>query len=701
MTADRSQQTEDRTKRSGRICHPGLYLAVLLVLFSIFLQALPTTAAGSNEETPTERAARVFQERKEKRLLEIQKALDKGDEAAASDLLYQYFRRYRDDDEAEDALWRSIKLQRDLAFQAKKPDWDALKERYRRFIAEFPKSPRIPQAYFEVGMAFFNKTYFREALTYFRLYRKRFLDAPESEQSLFMQARCLINLGKLSEAARVYKELADSKDKIYRLRGRAGEGHIFFARHEYHAALGIYTGILHHNPSFYVNDPEILRRMGIAWLNTGNEEDGRNSLLAYLNLVGKSSFSPGALFEIAESYLRQGNDEAARRVYLRILQQGKESSREVIMSQFRLAQLRTAYEEKLTDQEKKNLLAHKDDHPFQAVLDRYYSDEIAQDARYSLLMRHWNRQEYDKVYDLGKPYLRYKNDPVKAARVRDIMGHILELRIEKLLEQQQYKKIYRIYQDEYKYIKESKRGRLLYLAGRGFEGLALYKQAAVVYYRALALDLDDQEKIDLYLHRAEVYLAIPDLRAAQRLLKYLRDIYRADKIIGEIYWFSGRLREAQKRPTDAVEFYKMAAEAPTFSNKKSVYAADYLRLLFELEKVDQVQKVLARFKGDNYLSPAELQKWYGRLADYLRDNSDLAGAGKAYKTALAQGMPMDNEIAQAVNLHYGDILLEMGEKSTARSCFEAAATGKNKLVKKMAESRLAEMDIAERMQDVK
>jgi predicted negative regulator of RcsB-dependent stress response len=62
---------------------------------------------------------------------------------------------------------------------------------------------------------------------------------------------------------------------------------------------------------------------------------------------------------------------------------------------------------------------------------------------------------------------------------------------------------------------------------------------------------------------------------------------------------------------------------------------------------------------------------------------------------------MDNEIAQAVNLHYGDILLEMGEKSTARSCFEAAATGKNKLVKKMAESRLAEMDIAERMQDVK
>lgn len=689
-----------RRKTYGFIFQSVACLVMLLVFFPLCLTALPAAAGDKQEETAGERAVRIFQERKEKRLLEIQEALDKGDEAKASDLLYQYFRRYRDDEEAEDALWRSIKLQRDLAFQAKNPDWEALKERYRRFIAEFPGSKRIPQAYFGVGMAFFNKHYFREALTYFRLYRNRFPVGPESEQALFMQARCLINLNKLTEAAGVYQELAAGRNKIYRLLGKAGKGHIFFARKEYHAALGIYTSILHHHPDFYVNDPEILRRMGLAWLNTGNEEDGRRSLLTYINLVGESSLRCGALFEIAESYLREQRDDAARKVYLRIVQEGKEPSREVVMSRFRLAQLRAAYEEKLTDQEKAKFSAHLEDNPFQAVLDRYYSDEIAQDARYSLLMRHWARQEYEKAYDLGKPYLRYKNDPAKADQVRDIMGHILELRLEKLLKKQDYKKMYQLYQDEYKYIKEYKRGRLLYLVGRGFEGLALYKQAAVVYYRALALKLDDQEKIDLYLRRAEVYLTMHDLKAAQRLLKYLRDIYRSDKIIGEIYRLSGQLREAQKRPADAVEFYKMAAEAPALTEKKPVYAVDYLRLLFELKRIDQVKKVLAWFGRDKYLPPTDRQKWYGRLGDVLKADNDIDGAAEAYAAALAQGMPGDNETAQAVNLHYGDILLELGEKSAARSCFELAGRGRNKLLKKMAESRIAELDIDRQLKEV-
>ncbi len=691
--------TEERTQRPGRIYQ--MCLVVLLAVFFVCLQSLPVKAGDNSEETPAERASRVFQQRKERRLLEIQKAFDSGDEAKASGLLYEYYRRYRDDEDTEDVLWRSIKLQRDLALQAKNPDWDALKDRYRLFISEFPSSPRIPQAYFEVGMAFFNKHYFREALTYFKLYRKRFPTAPEREQSLFMQARCLITVGKLSQAAQVYKELSNSRDKIYHLRGRAGQGHIFFVRKEYHSALGVYTAILHHNPGFYVHDPEILRRMGIAYLNTGSEEEGRKSLLAYLNLVGKSSFRAGALFEIAESYLRQHYDDAARQVYLQVLQEGKESSREVIMSRFRLAQLRAAYEKESPREKKADVSGHKDDHPFQAVLDRYYSDKIAQDARYSLLLRHWNRHEYDKAYKLGKPYLRYKNDPDKAAEVKDIMGRILVLRIEKLLAQRKYRKIYRLYQDEYKYIKEYRRGRLLYLVGRAFEGLALYKQASVVYYRALALELDDQEKIDLYLHRVEVYLAMQDLHAAQRLLKYLREIYRSDRIISDIYWYSGKLREAQGRQDNAVEFYKMAAEDPADSARKSVYGNDYIRLLLQLGNLSQVKKVLARFSRDKYLEPADLQKWYGSLGDRLRAGADPVGAGDAYAAALARGMPEDNETVQTINLHYGDILFDLGNLAEARRCFELAANGKNKLLKKMAAGRLAEMDIAKQMKDIK
>ena len=118
MTENSGQKTDSSIRRTAR-----LWL-VLLVVVSICFQALPLMAGDNGPESEKERAARIFKQRKDKRLLDIQKALDKGEEAEAADLLYQYFRRYRDDEEAEDALWRSLKLQRDLAHQAREPDWD-------------------------------------------------------------------------------------------------------------------------------------------------------------------------------------------------------------------------------------------------------------------------------------------------------------------------------------------------------------------------------------------------------------------------------------------------------------------------------------------------------------------------------------------------------------------------------------------------
>ena len=653
-----------------------------LIVIVVFLALLFSVQSAFCENRSAQDASILLQ-KQERLWQEALQSRKTGADKDAASLFFRFYKKYPETDRGEDALWYSLTLQKSLALQSGNPDWQALKDGFRLFITEFPQSSHLSQAYFEVGMSFFRMHYSREALTYFKLYAKRFPRGERVDEARFMQTRCLLDIGKLDEAGEVFSQLGQSSKKVFRLRGQAGEGHIFFARKEYHAALGVYLKILRHNPQFYVDDPALLYRMGIANLNVGNEEEGRRNLFIYLNLAGKASFTPKVLFEIAESYLREQNEQAAQKLYLRIIETGTEDGREVVMSRFRLAQFREAYEEKQKG----------DDQPFQSVLDQYYNDEIAQDARYSLIKRHWARQEYDRAHDMGKPYLRYQSDPDRAAEVTELMGRILILRVEQLLKEKKYEEVYQLYHREYVYVKKVKGGRLLYLIGRAFESMGLYDQASVVYYRSLALDLSDEDKIDIYLHRSEVYLAKNDLQAAQRLLKYLRMVYVDEKEIGEFYSLSGRLREAQGRPDDALVFYKMAAASPTFAEKKGRYGGDYLRCLFQLNQVDEVEKILAEYRKTAYLTPIDLQSWYGRLGDTNRTAGDLQAAGKAYLAALGDTMPQEGEQAQKMNLRYGDVLVLLGENSDSINYFERAAAGNDPLLKKIALARLEELDI--------
>lgn len=335
------------------------------------------------------------------------------------------------------------------------------------------------------------------------------------------------------------------------------------------------------------------------------------------------------------------------------------------------------------------------------MLDQYYSDEIAQDARYALIFRHWARKEYDQAYDLGKPFLRYDHAVDRGREVEEIMGRILELRVEKLLQEKEYKKIYQLYQNEYFYLKKYGRGRLLFLVGRAFEELTLYDKAAVVYYRALALELTEPEKIDLYLRRAEVYLAINDLKAAQRLLKYLRQIYGKDKAIGEIYFLSGRLREAQDRTPDALEFYIMAAAEPTFPDRAAAYCDSSLRLLLKLKRFEEAEARLLWYQQKKYLVGTKLQYWLGRLGDELRETGDAQGAARVYKAAVTENMDLIGEQAQKIYLHYGDVLFALGEKEESLASFKKAAAGKNQRLVKLAQARLDERDIVQGISEVK
>jgi len=693
-----------------KINHPDLFSGRKPAAFSLFALLSLLLSLGCFFPTLYDRAQaadkskeKVLQEQLKQREENLwQKAnkdfqADRDQEAAESFLLY--YKQYADSPRAEEALWKAANLERKLAIDRPDADWEKVQQLFRFLTIDYPQSSHLPDAYFEVANAYYQMRFYREALTYFGLFINRFADSPRVNDALYIKACILLKIGRLGEASDVYRELGQIGDERDKLRGQAGLAHIDFANGKYHDALAVYLKILKKMPSFYVDEPELLHNKGLANLRVGNAQEGRKDLLQYLNIAGDRASQPDTLYELAESYMADGYRQMARRFYEQVIEEGEKDERAVVLSRLRLAQEASPPPRTQPEDKKEKVVLPEGDKPFQDVLDLHYQDPSSQDARFEMVRRYWERKEYDQAYNMGKAYLRHETVEAERKEVVDIMGQILAMRMNELFQGKKFAAVYEIYKDEYQYVKLYGRATLLFLTGRALEEMGFYRQASVIYYRAMALELTNEEQLDLYIHRAQTYLADNDIKSAQRLLKYLRKIYTANAAMGEVCSLSGHLREKQNRGKDALRFYQIAVEKPTFAEKKNKYATDYLRILFELDEILGKATILDTFRTENWLAPQELQYWYGKLAERYRKDNNLEKARDAYLAGVAENMPENNEAVQMLQLNLGDVLLLLGKRDEAMTHFRKALAGPNSLVKKLAEQRVNQEDINRAMAD--
>ena len=611
-----------------------------------------------------------------------------GDEAQAALYFKHYWKTYPETDRAEEALWRAANLYKQVTGRQNNPDWARVKNLYRAYTLDFPQSDKLSVAYFEVAYSYFNMGYFREAANYYSLFLKDFPSHPKRNEALFMRARANLKIGKYKKGWQDYDRLRTSGVKHYELLGEAGIGHIHFTQGGWHDALGIFKRILRIKPDFYIDDPEVLHDMGFAAIEVGDVHDGQEYLLHYINIVDRATLSPQVYFELAESFLADGRIEGARMFYERVLELADSSKKTYILSQFRLAQYKAAHLQKLSKKEREEIIKKRGDVPFQVVLDELFTDPRAQESRYDLFHRYCQRQSWKLAYSMGKSYLRYDAPDDKRDEVLQKLGDIIFEQFLALSKEKKNQKIRDLYAAEFPVVSEYQQAKLLILVGKTFEMDGLYDQASVVYYRALALNLDDKEKKDLYFRRARVYLANNDLVSAQRLLKYLRRIYQEKIGIGHVNLLSGQLREQQKRPEDALGFYKMAVEASSEIDNRAASAVPYLRLLFEVGDMSKVSPLLAMFQKEDWLEPNILQYWYGRLGQYQEAQGRLRDATQTYKRALADGMPEKSVEAQPIHLYLANLLVADGLLQEALEYYRKAMAGQNGAIKRLAESKM-------------
>ncbi|MDH3359371.1 MAG: tetratricopeptide repeat protein [Desulfobulbaceae bacterium] len=621
-------------------------------------------------------------------------ARDEGKILAAAVYFQRFQKRFPDSDQAEDALWQAAQLAKKHALTANDPNWRYVRDLFKRYTVDYTKSPRYEEAYYEQAVAYYNMRMFREALIYFNLFLERFPKSTFAQQVSYLKGQTFLKIGRLADATKIFNLLTESKDQSLRLQGFVGLGDALYAGGQNLAALAAYKKVLSKSPGYFFEYPVLLIKLGKTYFRVGNEDQGRKQLFHYLNLDKTSHRRSEVVFEIGESFHRQGDEDAAQRLYEMAVKEGAQDERSVVLSLFRQAQHRDDPNREIPDWKKPtDLTDPAGDKPYLDVVDRYYGEPIAQDARLAIIHRYQARKDIEQQLSVAVSFIQHEPEGPRRLEMESLVGDLLVIRVQEYLAAGRYQDIYDLYRADYRHVVAYRKGRLLYLIGQALEGLTLYDQAAVIYYRALALPLSDVDKADLYYRRATVYIAKKDWTAADRLLTHLRKTYKGDQVAGEYIYLSGCLREAQGKDDEALTYYLEAIDLLAGSVRKPLCAKAALKLLVLKGRNDETRSLLARFAKDKWLTPDEMQNWYSRLADNLLRAGDNPGAVKVYLMALAKGMPQEGELTQSLQVRLGGTFVLLGRLEEAKVYFDKARSGSSELWRRVAGERLAQMEI--------
>ena len=685
-----ARRSETRGATAGTIPRrAAVVVALAVVLVAVLFCAAPGSAkVAKGKKSPP--AAVVTDARLWEKALSQQ---EKGNLLAAAENFLTLQEKFPDSDRAPEALWRGANLLKEEAMAADNPDWDAVRNAFKRFVSDYPKSEHAQAAYLEVGIAHFRMRFFREALTYFNLFLKRYPESAALPEAMIWKARTLLDIGRASEAADVVRDFPATAETVQRLRAAAIMAAVLFEQGKFQEVVALCEREKEPLASHAELLVDFLTLRGRSYMRLGDEAAGRKDLWRYVNMIEMEEARRLALFEIAESLHRQGVVPVASPLYQMLVDQGRPEERVVVLAGFRLARY-------ADEQGHASLATAEGDAPFAEVLARFATEPIAQDARYGLFKRFLVRNDFDGAMQVGKSFLQHV-DAGHGVMPSPRAGEVFLLLAEELQKKGEHQKIYDLYVAQYQMVDASGQGRLLYLVGQALEALGLYDQASQVYYRAQALPLEETDKADLYFRRVRVYLAMQDFGAADRLLKFLRELYPGKPELVDAMFLSARLKEAEGKPLEALNFYEQALANPVAPPaNKAEYAQAHLRQMMAAGQEERAADILEKYRQEGWLAGEALQGWYVRLGLLWRQQHQYEPAAAAFRAGLGEGMPQDGEMAQSVHLFLGDVLLKLGEREAGRKQLEAVSGGPDKIKQGFALRLLQEEAIDQTLVDV-
>lgn len=675
---------------------------IVVPFFVLFFVSICPDFLLAENDSKKQTSAQVIEELPDQLWLKSQELMEDGKIFPAARNFNRFYIKFSDHPQAEEALWQSANLYREIALDSEEPNWEKVGNLYREYSSAYKGTPRAEEAYLEVARAHVEMKSLREGLSYISIFMDRFPSSVIMPRALVLKTDVMMKIGKYDQALALCRKFVSNKTEAYRNHYPVIAS-FFLKLGHLETAVSLVDEAVVSIPKLSEDLFRVLAIKGKAlsmMVDPEKNKAGQDLLFYLANITEDNKLKTQVFFDAAESLLRIGERKSAKRLYEKVLALVKNEEKTAVFSRFRVAFLTD--EQRRTD-ELQNKAALEDpagDKPYQDVLENFSQDRIAQDVRLGLMKRLAFRREYDSAYDLGKTYLKNGGGTDDAAVVRTL-GNILVSKLEVYLKEGQNQNAFDLYRREHSVVQKYPEGKLLFQVGKALEAMNLFDQASVVYYRAVALNHSEEQKSELYFRRANLYIKMKELASAERLLKYLSGIYKGGRETGEINYLTGLLWVEKGKIDEGVEALAKAVKAPKTGERRSVYAAAFVRLLYKQNRLDEMTEVLELATNGKWIEGKELQELYGLLGDARLEKGEGGSALKAYRAAIVEGLPTEGERVQKIHLRVGDILSSWGISDKSKNHYELAGKGINERWSKVARERLQQERISETLAGLK
>ncbi|MDR3566523.1 MAG: tetratricopeptide repeat protein [Syntrophobacteraceae bacterium] len=189
-------------------------------------------------------------------------------------------------------------------------------ENYRKALQEGPGSSQAPLAIYRTGLAYYSLGKYKPADQFFRAVTSKWPDNP-------LTCRCWIGIGDIStknesyiEAMEAYRwALRDASQKYDIASADYALGKTYLLLGADKEALGMLQDCLTQQPDYFLKTPGVFRFIGEADFNLGDLDNAKQMLLRYVNCQEGDPDQGVILAKIAEIFLKQGQLDAAKKIY--------------------------------------------------------------------------------------------------------------------------------------------------------------------------------------------------------------------------------------------------------------------------------------------------------------------------------------------------------------------------------------------------
>lgn len=277
------------------------------------------------------------------------------------------------------------------------------------FIKRYPKSLKIPEAYYILGEAYAAASYWPEAVAHWKIVIRYYPDSKWTSSALNSLVAYFEKQGDQKRLKKFYQDIlrqfpdstAAWTTRVLLARQALMQGKIKLVKR-------IIKKVEKSSPMAEVEIPELLDlKAGIA-MRAGRPSEAVNLWVRFINLKKSPVTRASALFNIAETYRTTGDWLKARKYYA-LIRRDFSTQPEALFAMFRLLQMEEIQQERLSRYVKgsvRPVSLDKSERVFQEIVKRYPKYPLTQEVRKELIVTKIKKKDYMKALELADDFIQ-------------------------------------------------------------------------------------------------------------------------------------------------------------------------------------------------------------------------------------------------------------------------------------------------------